>query len=94
MDYFDELNTDDARTYFKIRSEVFDIKAFKSYMYDDDICRLCNNGPEDMDHIINQCEEIPRHMHENVDLQAEDVELVRVGESHRSKGSVLPRKCC
>ena len=78
MDYFDELNTDDARTYFKIRSEVFDIKAFRSYMYDDDICRLCNNGPEDMDHIINQCEEIPRHMYENVDLRTEDVELVRV----------------
>jgi hypothetical protein len=42
--YFEELTAKEARTFFKIRTEIFDLKCFRTYKYDDSICRLCKNG--------------------------------------------------
>ena len=76
--YFEELNASDARTFFKIRAEVYDIKTFRKYQYDDDVCRLCGNGSEDLDHIINRCKEIPRHGSHQIEEGSEDIDNVKI----------------
>ena len=40
QEYFQELNAQDSRTLFKIRAEVYDMKEYKQFKYDDTICRL------------------------------------------------------
>ena len=73
--YFEDLNANEARSYFKIRAEVSDIKTFRRYQYDDDICRLCGNETEDLDHIVNRCSQIPRCGVQ--DLKSEDIDNVK-----------------
>ena len=49
-----------ARMYFQLRAGVYDFKSNRSYMYTDETCRLCGNGTENADHVINHCSEIQR----------------------------------
>ncbi len=58
--YFNFLSPQDSRTWFQVRAGVYDIKCNRSYMYSDNECRLCENGDEDIFHIINQCPNVPR----------------------------------
>ena len=46
--------------FFQLRAGVYDFKCNRSYMYNDDECRLCGNGKENADHVINHCSEISR----------------------------------
>ena len=75
---------------FKIRAEVLDIKSFRQYKYDDDLCRLCSNGIESPDHIVNSCTGIPRYGSEHVDVTSEDVSHMRtiVRRTHYFLGMV------
>ena len=60
QDYFQNLSPERARMYFQLRAGVFDFKCNRKYMYSDDICRLCNNGQENTDHVINHCSQISK----------------------------------
>ena len=46
--------------FFQLRAGVYDLKCNRSYMYSNEECRLCCNGKEDTDHVLNQCSEISR----------------------------------
>ena len=71
--YFDILPFQDAKLIFKLRAEVYDIKAFRKFQYEDDICRLCNAGTENLEHIVNLCPEVPR-TDSVTDLLTEDLD--------------------
>ena len=60
--YFEYLKPADSRLYFSIRSGTLDIKAYRKYNYNDGdtICRLCGDADETVEHIVNQCKDIPR----------------------------------
>jgi hypothetical protein len=58
--YFKELSAGDARLVFRLRAEIYDIKANRRYQYNDTVCRLCDSDVESLDHIVNECAEIPR----------------------------------
>ena len=60
QDYFTYLSPQDARTCFQLKSGVYDIKYNRPYIYDDDVCRLCQNGIEDVFHILNVCTKVNR----------------------------------
>ena len=60
QEYFQKLSPKRARIYFQLRAGVYDVKVNRKYMYNDDICRLCGNGQESIDHIINHCTQIKR----------------------------------
>ena len=60
QDYFQYLSPKRARMFFQLRAGVYDIKCNRSYMYNDEECRLCSNQKEDADHVLNQCSEISR----------------------------------
>ena len=68
QDYFQYLSPKRARMFFQLRAGVYDFKCNRSYMYNDDVCRLCGNGKENADHIINQCNEISRDTGSYVDM--------------------------
>ena len=61
---------------FQIRAEVYDIKTFRTYKYGNDTCRLCKNGIENMDHIMNECVEVRRN-NKRVDGADEDEDNIR-----------------
>ena len=50
-----------ARTYFQLRTGTLDIKTERQYKYQDTRCRLCENGEEDIIHIVNKCCKMPHH---------------------------------
>ena len=62
QDYFTYLKPADARLLFSIRCGTLDIKTMRRYNYDvgDTACRLCEDGEETIDHIINCCTCIER----------------------------------
>ena len=60
QDYFVNLPPKKARMYFQLRAGVYDFKCNRKYMYNDEICRLCNSGEESTDHVINHCDKINR----------------------------------
>ena len=74
--YFDKLPTQDAKLYFKLRAEVYDLKAFREYKYDDTLCRLCSKETENLEHIINDCPEVPRASSE-INVCTEDIEDIK-----------------
>jgi hypothetical protein len=75
--YFEELTAKEARTFFKIRAEVFDLKCFRTYKYEDSICRLCEDGEEDLNHVVNECTEIPRFRLDPINTSTEDIDDIR-----------------
>ena len=60
QEYLMCLSPKRARIYFQLRAGVFDFKCNRSYKYTDETCRLCGNGLENTDHIINHCSKIQR----------------------------------
>lgn len=59
--YLKIMNTKMARTYFQLRTGTLDIKTERQYKYQDTRCRLCDNGEEDIQHIVNKCCKMPHH---------------------------------
>jgi hypothetical protein len=60
LSYFDSLHPSEARILFKIRASVFDIKANRSYFYEDETCRLCGGVREDTLHVLNNCAKVAK----------------------------------
>ena len=58
--YFHFLTPTKARICFQLRAGVYDIKVNRPYLYTYSRCRLCNDEIEDINHVINQCNEIER----------------------------------
>ena len=58
--YLDALRPHQSRKLFHIRAGVVDLKTVRKYWYNDRLCRLCGKSEEDVDHIVNFCELIPR----------------------------------
>ena len=55
-----------------------DIKVFNAWKYNDCVCRLCNDGTEDVHHILNNCKEIQREGNINYEVEnAEGLELLQ-----------------
>ena len=61
QEYLDHLYPQEARCIFQIRSGVIDTKCTRKYWYEDTVCRLCNRGEEDVNHVVNLCPEISRN---------------------------------
>jgi hypothetical protein len=59
-DYFRNMAPSEARLLFAMRSNIIDLRGVRKYMYKDSTCRLCKNGDEDVDHVINRCAKIGR----------------------------------
>ena len=51
--YLLKLFPDQARIVSKWRSKTLDIKRHSTYKYSDSVCRGCNNGEEDVHHVMN-----------------------------------------
>ena len=76
--YIDFLHPNDARMWLQLRSGIFDLKGNRPYKYNDEVCRGCNAGVEDFDHVGNYCVGIPRSRH--LILQGDlDDEQIREG---------------
>ena len=60
--YFEKLSPRKARLYFQLRGGVIDLKCSRPYMYNDNVCRLCENGSEDIDHVVNKCTKVKRSL--------------------------------
>ena len=58
--YFKTLSPHQARTYFQIRGDIYDIKCSRPYLYNDDTCRICKAGSENIDHVLNHCSQVDR----------------------------------
>ena len=69
--YFEFLSPADSRLFFSIRSGTLDIKSFRKYSYceEDTCCRLCGLADETIEHIVNECVDLPK----TVDVDVEDV---------------------
>ena len=61
QEYVSKLVSSQARKLFHVRVGVIDIKERRRYKYgDDNLCRLCTDGIESINHVINECTEISR----------------------------------
>ena len=59
--YLNKLPSANARKIFHMRSGTIDLRAIRKYKYGDErSCRLCNDGSEDINHVINHCSKIER----------------------------------
>ena len=66
----------EARILFRLRTETYDIKMFRPYMYDPSKmeCRLCGSHTEDVDHVLNECTHIQHKLQDRVDVHSEKLE--------------------
>ena len=44
-----------SRITFQIRTRVIDLKEIRKYEYEDNLCRLCGEPGENIQHVVNQC---------------------------------------
>jgi hypothetical protein len=58
--YLKTLQPPKSRKLFHVRAGVLDVKAVRKYWYSDSTCRLCQGGNENVHHIVNECDKIPR----------------------------------
>ena len=49
-----------ARTFFQLKAGTYDVKANRTFRYEDTTCRLCQNDDETVDHVVNQCDQVKR----------------------------------
>ena len=59
-EYMRKMTPSDARLLFAIRSKTIDLRGVRTYMYEEATCRLCEQGIEDIDHILNTCIHVTR----------------------------------
>ena len=86
QEYLLRLPVDDARTAFAYRSGTLDIKCHRHYMYEDLVCRACGEGEENVNHIVNICDqtncEILDVESKNLDVV---IDIVKKIKSHSAK---------
>ena len=67
QEYISSLPPSHARKLFQVRTGVIDLRAIRKYWYNDPTCRLCKDGEEDVEHVVNKCCMITRtHIVDNV----------------------------
>ncbi len=49
-----------TRIMFQIRTRVVDLKGVRKYKYEDNVCRLCGDENENINHVVNQCAAVTR----------------------------------
>ena len=54
-EYMKELKPSRARTLFKVRSKTIDLRNVRKYQYKTHSCRLCGDGEESINHVLNIC---------------------------------------
>ena len=54
--YLLEMQPQDARLFFRVRSKMIKLRAVCHYLYEETSCRLCGKGEETIDHVLNECE--------------------------------------
>ena len=59
-EYMLRMTPQEARMFFKVRVNIVDLRAVRDYMYDEKVCRLCGQEKEDVNHVLNECEEVTR----------------------------------
>ena len=75
--YFGYLSSTDTRIMFKARTGTLDTKTFKRYKYEDEICRLCGEEPEDLQHIVNKCTEVKKSETKEINIYTIEEEEVK-----------------
>ena len=60
QNYLTELHPSKARKMFHVRAGVIDFKTVRKYWYSDSACRLCGQGDETVEHVVNMCGSVPR----------------------------------
>ena len=58
--YFEILKPHHSRKLFHVRAGIVDIKSVRKYKYSDTLCRLCGDPDENIEHVLNHCNMIPR----------------------------------
>ena len=58
--YFEILKPHHSRKLFHVRAGIVDIKSVRKYKYSDTLCRLCGDPDENIEHVLNDCNMIPR----------------------------------
>ena len=76
QEYISSMWPNEARILFRLRTETYDIKMFRPYMYDPSKmeCRLCGSHTEDVDHVLNECTHIQHKLQDRVDVHSEKLE--------------------
>ena len=78
--YFEFLSPADSRLFFSVRSGTLDIKSLRKYNYseEDTLCRLCGFGEETIEHIVNDCVDLPKadNVEDVFSLERESVQIV------------------
>ena len=77
QEYLHSLSPCDARNVFKLRAGVLDIKSFRHYQYEDEVCRLCEGVNEDTHHILNVCRQVERTYTKELDPFTEESEDIK-----------------
>lgn len=60
QDYLRVMNPDKARLFFRIRSNMIEMRAICYYRFKDVSCRLCGEEDETLHHVLNICNYIDR----------------------------------
>ena len=55
QEYIESFQPLKARKLFHVRAGIIDLKTVRKYWYNDSKCRLCQNGEEDVEHVVNSC---------------------------------------
>jgi hypothetical protein len=76
QEYMQHLLPEEVRIIFQVRAGVVDFKAVRKYWYEETVCRLCGDGEEDAEHVVNRCSKINRD--HNIDnLYSNDVAVMK-----------------
>ena len=68
--YLKDLNAVHARILFRIRCKNWDLKEWRQYMYEDKLCRLCEQDDESLEHVLCYCRKVT-----SVPLQGTDLDV-------------------
>ena len=82
QEYLESLQPQRARKLFHVhvRTGILDLRAIRKYRYTDSECRLCEEGEEDVDHVVNKCSKVPRSRLINNMLTNDIVEMEQIAE--------------
>jgi hypothetical protein len=73
------LTPKQARKIFHVRTGTLDLRCVRKYKYGDStLCRLCQNGEETIEHVLNDCVHIERTTKINNHLTTNPEELPEV----------------
>ena len=66
--YMNELNRTEASIIFKARTRMLKMKCNYKKMFQDTVCRLCNQEEENQEHILESCNGVDRHKYGTITI--------------------------